>query len=55
MTSSTIATATLIRLGQATNRTFVLPLLIFYPTGRCNSRCVSCDWWRQTGAVDLSL
>ena len=55
MTSSTIATATLIRLGQATNRTFVLPLLIFYPTGRCNSRCVSCDWWRQTGADDLSL
>jgi MoaA/NifB/PqqE/SkfB family radical SAM enzyme len=55
MTSSAIATATLIRLGQATNRTFVLPLLIFYPTGRCNSRCVSCDWWRQTGADDLSL
>src|SRR4029077_1905324 len=55
MTSSAIATATLIRLGQATNRTFVLPLVIFYPTGRCNSRCVSCDWWRQTGADDLSL
>jgi Fe-coproporphyrin III synthase len=55
MTSSALATATLIRLGQATNRTFVLPLLIFYPTGRCNSRCVSCDWWRQTGADDLTL
>ena len=55
MTSSTLATATLIRLGQATNRTFVLPLLIFYPTGRCNSRCVSCDWWKQTGADDLTL
>jgi MoaA/NifB/PqqE/SkfB family radical SAM enzyme len=55
MTPSTLATATLIRLGQATNRTFVLPLLIFYPTGRCNSRCVSCDWWKQTGADDLTL
>lgn len=55
MTSSALATATLIRLGAVTNRTFVLPLLIFYPTGRCNSRCVSCDWWKQTGADDLSL
>src|SRR5471030_1156286 len=55
MTSSTLATATLVRLGQATNRTFVLPLLIFYPTGRCNSRCVSCDWWKQSGADDLTL
>src|SRR6476469_1580286 len=55
MTSSAFATAALIRLGQVTNRTFVLPLLIFYPTGRCNSRCVSCDWWKQTGADDLTL
>ena len=55
MTASAIATATLIRLGEVTNRTFVLPLLIFYPTGRCNSRCVSCDWWKQTGADDLNL
>jgi MoaA/NifB/PqqE/SkfB family radical SAM enzyme len=55
MTPSTLATATLVRLGQATNRTFVLPLVIFYPTGRCNSRCVSCDWWKQTGADDLTL
>jgi len=55
MTASTIATATLVRLGQVTNRTFVLPLLIFYPTGRCNSRCVSCDWWKHSGADDLSL
>src|SRR4029077_11193800 len=27
----------------------------FYPTGRCNSRCVSCDWWKQSGADDLTL
>jgi MoaA/NifB/PqqE/SkfB family radical SAM enzyme len=52
---ATLATATAIRLGQATNRTFVLPLVIFYPTGRCNSRCVSCDWWKQSGADDLTL
>lgn len=55
MTASTLATATLVRLGQVTNRTFVLPLLIFYPTGRCNSRCVSCDWWKQSGEDDLTL
>ena len=55
MTASSLATATLVTLGQATNRTFVLPLVIFYPTGRCNSRCVSCDWWKQTGADDLTL
>src|SRR5258708_13534985 len=55
MTPSTLATATLVRLGEATNRTFVVPLLIFYPPGRCNSRCVSCDWWKQTGADDLTL
>jgi len=51
----TLAMDALVRLGAATNRTFVLPLLIFYPTGRCNSRCVSCDWWRHSGADDLSL
>jgi MoaA/NifB/PqqE/SkfB family radical SAM enzyme len=55
MTASALATATLVRLGEVTNRTFVLPLLIFYPTGRCNSRCVSCDWWKQTGADDLAI
>jgi MoaA/NifB/PqqE/SkfB family radical SAM enzyme len=55
MTASSLAIATLVSLGRATNRTFVLPLLIFYPTGRCNSRCVSCDWWKQTGADDLTL
>ncbi len=52
---TSLATATLVRLGAVTNRTFVLPLVIFYPTGRCNSRCVSCDWWKQSGADDLTL
>jgi MoaA/NifB/PqqE/SkfB family radical SAM enzyme len=44
-----------IRASELTHRTFVLPLLIFYPTSRCNSRCVSCDWWRSSGEGDLSL
>jgi Fe-coproporphyrin III synthase len=55
MTRASLATATLVRLGEISNRTFVLPLVIFYPTSRCNSRCISCDWWKQTGAGDLSL
>lgn len=44
-----------IRASELTHRTFVLPLLIFYPTSRCNSRCVSCDWWRSSGEDDLTL
>lgn len=53
--ASALAAALLVRLGEATNRTFVLPVLIFYPTSRCNSRCVSCDWWKSSGADDLTL
>jgi len=52
---SALAAALLVRLGEATNRTFALPVLIFYPTSRCNSRCVSCDWWQSSGADDLTL
>lgn len=48
-------TTALVMAGELLNRTFVLPLLVFYPTSRCNSRCVSCDWWRATGADDLTL
>src|SRR5512143_291732 len=44
-----------VKYNQATNQTLVLPLLIFFPTARCNSRCVSCDWWRSDGATDLTL
>ena len=50
-----LTTATLVRLGRMANRTFVLPLLIFFPTNRCNSRCISCDWWKRSGADDLSI
>jgi MoaA/NifB/PqqE/SkfB family radical SAM enzyme len=52
---SAAATAVLVRLNEFTNRTFVLPLVVFYPTSRCNSRCTSCEWWRSSGADDLAL
>ena len=48
-------TAGLVRLGELTNRSLVLPLVVFYPTARCNSRCRSCDWWRASGDDDLSV
>jgi len=31
-----------------------LPLITFYLTDRCNSRCVTCDYWRH-GRTDASL
>lgn len=31
-----------------------LPLLILYLSERCNSRCVTCDYWRH-GRVDMSF
>jgi len=52
---SVLATAVLVRLGEATNRTLILPLVMFYPTSRCNSRCNSCDWWKHGGESDLTL
>ena len=30
-----------------------LPLVTLYATDRCNSRCITCDYWRH-GGVDLS-
>jgi MoaA/NifB/PqqE/SkfB family radical SAM enzyme len=51
----TVATTLRIRASELTHRTYVVPLLLFYPTSRCNSRCVSCDWWRSTGEGDLSF
>jgi MoaA/NifB/PqqE/SkfB family radical SAM enzyme len=50
-----LTTAALVRIGELTNRTLVLPLVIFCPTSRCNSRCISCDWWRHGGEDDLTL
>lgn len=51
----TLAANAAVKINQATHRTFALPLLIFFPTARCNSRCVSCDWWQADGATDLTL
>jgi MoaA/NifB/PqqE/SkfB family radical SAM enzyme len=48
-------TALLVRMSELTNRTLVLPVVVFYPTGRCNSRCVSCDWWKADGEGELTL
>ncbi len=31
-----------------------LPLVTLYLSERCNSRCVSCDWWRS-GHIDMDL
>src|SRR5207247_9100228 len=45
----------LVQLNRATDRTFALPILIFFPTARCNSRCVSCDWWKADGAGHSTL
>jgi Fe-coproporphyrin III synthase len=45
----------MVRLAEITNRSITLPLLVVYPTSRCNSACVSCDWWRCSGAGDLTV
>lgn len=52
---SSLGTSVLVRVGEAVNRTLVLPLVIFHPTSGCNSRCVSCDWWKSDGADDLTI
>ena len=55
VTPAQLASNLLVQLNQATDRTFALPILIFFPTARCNSRCVSCDWWKADGHGDLTL
>ncbi len=44
-----------VKYNELTHRTLALPVLIYYPTARCNSRCISCDWWRADGKDDLSF
>ena len=39
---------------MASGRLRSLPLVILYLTERCNSRCVTCDYWR-TGRADMTL
>jgi len=55
LSPATLARNALVQLNVATDRTFTLPLVIFYPTARCNSRCISCDWWKADGAGALSI
>lgn len=52
---ASLGAAVLVKASEVTNRTFSLPLAVFSPTSRCNSRCVSCDWWQSSGDTDLSL
>src|SRR6187402_2457989 len=47
--------AVLVKMGEWTNRTIVLPVVVFFPTSRCNSRCLSCDWWKCSGDGDLTM
>jgi MoaA/NifB/PqqE/SkfB family radical SAM enzyme len=44
----------LVQLNVRTHRTWALPILLFAPTTRCNSRCASCEYWRTDGASDLT-
>lgn len=44
-----------LKYNEVTHQTLALPILIYFPTARCNSRCVSCDWWRADGEDDLTL
>ncbi len=53
LTNPSLPSNARVRLNVVTHRTFALPILMFAPTSRCNSRCVSCDWWRTDGATDL--
>lgn len=39
---------------QLESRLRRLPLVTLYLSERCNSRCVSCDWWRN-GRADVDL
>lgn len=50
-----LKTAALVTIGEWTNLSLTLPLLVFFPTSRCNSRCISCDWWKASGEGDLSV
>ena len=54
-TLASLRTNVLVRMAEVVNRTLVLPLLIVHPTSRCNSRCVSCDWWRSDGGGDMPV
>lgn len=41
-------------LNLKSDRLFALPTTILYITDKCNSRCISCDYWRY-GRTNMSL
>src|SRR5579864_2681569 len=49
-----IVSNALVQLNVRTHLTWALPILLYSPTSRCNSRCVSCEYWRTDGSGDLS-
>ena len=55
MSVSDVITLARTHAGAAVNRTWSLPIAVVYPTGRCNSRCVSCSWWETTGEHEMSV
>ncbi len=50
---SRLSSNALVQLNVRTHRTWALPILLYAPTSRCNSRCVSCDYWKTDGSTDL--
>ena len=54
MTVADVVTLARTHAGAAVNRTWTLPIAVVYPTGRCNSRCVSCSWWATTGEGEMT-
>src|SRR5262249_39768667 len=52
---STLTSNLAVKYNERTHQTLALPVLIFFPTARCNSRCISCDWWKSDGKDDLSF
>jgi MoaA/NifB/PqqE/SkfB family radical SAM enzyme len=54
LSASRLVSNALVQLNVRTNRTWALPIVLYAPTSRCNSRCASCEYWRTDGATDLS-
>lgn len=55
MTVADVITLARTHAGAAVNRTWTLPIAVVCPTGRCNSRCISCSWWETTGDQEMSV
>jgi MoaA/NifB/PqqE/SkfB family radical SAM enzyme len=51
---NTVAQSAMANGAMTSGRLRSLPLVILYLTERCNSRCVTCDYWR-TGRADMTL